>query len=388
MQSFALTFIFLFLLIPGFCWAFPDEPKSLEGVLTEATAKIRSDDLVGAETILRDGVAAFGDHPDLLKVLGTVYQRQQRFQESIDVFRKVLKRAPVYPEVNLFVGISYYALNQFSDAITALNAELATNPKDRESRYYLALALDASDRKFDAIQQLEKLLVENPQDAQALYQLVRCYKLATHGAFSRLSKVAPESEFLLALRAETNAENDKSKEAIEQYKQVLVKNPEFPGVHFALGEIYWKLAQYEQAMKELQLSLNEDPRHPIGNYYVGDILVKDLKYEDAISHLSLAVAGDPKLMQAHFLLGKCYMTTGKFQEALKHSLAAEELAPENPSTHYQLSQIYARLNEKAKSQTQVEIFGRLTKESKAQIEQTLQLSIDKGSGKTTEPARK
>jgi predicted Zn-dependent protease len=208
-------------------------------LLTQATERIRSNDLAGAETILRDGLSAFGDLPDLLKVLGTVYQRQQRFQESIDIFRKVLKRAPVYPEVNLFMGISYYALNQFRDAIAALNAELAANPKDRESRYYLALALDALDHKLEAIQQLEKLLVENPQDTQALYQLVRSYKAATHGAFNRLSKLSPESEFVLALRAETNAENDKSKEAIEQYKQVLVKNPEFPGVHFALGEVYW-----------------------------------------------------------------------------------------------------------------------------------------------------
>ena len=162
------------------------------------------------------------------------------------------------------------------------------------------MALDASDRKLEAIQQLETLLTDNPQDTQALYQLVRYYKLAAHGAFNRLSKAAPDSEFLLALRAETNAENNKSKEAIEQYKQVLVKNPEFPGIHFALGEIYWKMAQYDPAMKELKLALDEEPSHPIGNYYVGDILAKELKYDDAISHLRLAVAGNPKLMQAQF----------------------------------------------------------------------------------------
>jgi tetratricopeptide (TPR) repeat protein len=380
--------LMLFILANGLYFSVPDEPRSLESLLAQAAQRIRSNDLTGAETILRDGLSALGDLPDLLKVLGTVYQRQQRFQESIDVFRKVLKRAPVYPEVNLFMGISYYALNQFNDAVTALNAELAANPKDRESRYYLALALDASDRKFDAIAQLEKLLVDNPQDTQALYQLVRSYKAATHGAFNRLSKLAPQSDFLLALRAEANAENEKSKEAIEQYKQVLVKNPEFPGIHFALGEICWKLARYEEAMKELQLSLDEDPSHPIGNYYVGDILVKELKYEDAISHLRLAVAGDPKLMQAHFLLGKCYITTGKLQDALRHLLKAEELAPENTSTHYQLSQVYARLEEKDKSQKHLEIFGRLTRESKAQTEKTLQLSNDNGLEKAAEPARK
>src|SRR5262245_44286234 len=219
--------LLLCLLAPEFCLAFFDEPQSPEALLTQAADKVRANDLTGAEATLRDGLKTFGDQPDLLKALGTVYQRQQRFQESIEVFQKILKRAPVYPEVNLFSGISYYALNQFSQAIVALNHELAANPKDRDTRYYLALALDASDRKLEAIQQLEALLIDNPRDTQALYQLVRSYKLAAHGAFNRLAKAAPDSEFLLALRAETNAEADKSKEAIEQYRQVLIKSPEF-----------------------------------------------------------------------------------------------------------------------------------------------------------------
>jgi predicted Zn-dependent protease len=364
-------------LAPEFCLALVDEPKSLEGLLTQAAGKVRSKDLAGAEATLRDGLSVFGDQPDLLKALGDVYQRQQRFQESIEIFQKILKRAPVYPEANLFIGVSYYALNQFNNAIVALNHELAANPKDRESRYYLALALDASDRKLEAIQQLETLLVDNPQDTQTLYQLVRSYKVAAHGAFNRLAKLAPDSDFLLALRAETNAETDKSNEAIAQYKQVLLKSPEFPGIHFALGEIYWKMARYEPAMNELKLATDEEPSHPIGNYYIGDILVKELKYDNAISHLRLAVTSNPKLMQAQFLLGKCYMMTGKLQDALRHLLIAEGLAPENTSTHYHLSQVYARLDEKEKSQRHLEIFGKLTKGSKVQTEKMLQLSSER-----------
>src|SRR5262245_54324365 len=124
MRFFTWTLV-LSVLTQGWSLTLSDDPKSLEGLLTESSAKVQAGDLAGAESLLKTGLNAFGDDPDLLKALGTVYQRQLRFLESIEVFQKILKRAPVYPEVNLCIGISYYALNQFNDAVAALNAELA-----------------------------------------------------------------------------------------------------------------------------------------------------------------------------------------------------------------------------------------------------------------------
>jgi tetratricopeptide (TPR) repeat protein len=348
--------------------------QSLETLLTQATGKVQQQEFEQAEKLLQQGLTTYGDHPDILKVLGTVYQSQGRYQESIDVFLRILKRAPVYPEVNLFLGVSYYSTNQFEKAVEALNNELQGNPKDFESRYYLGLALDALGRKVEAVLQLENLLQDNPQDAKALYQLTRFYKTSTHRTFQRLVKAAPDSDFVIALRAELDAENGKLVEAMKQYRRVLAKNADFPGIHFAIGQIHWQQAQYTEAMIELKLALDEDPNHPLGNYYAGDILAKDLRYEEAIGHLRQAVAADDKLMQAHFLLGKSYITTGKLEEALDHLLKAEKLAPESTPTHYQLSQVYARLNNREKSQRHLEIFQKLTQENKDQIEKRLQSS--------------
>ena len=93
-------------------------------------------------------------------------------------------------------------------------------------------------------------------------------------------------------------------------------------------------------------------------------------------------------MQAQFLLGKCYLAVGQLQDALQHLLIAEELAPENTATHYQLSQLYARLNQPSQSQKHLEIFGRLTRENKAQIERKLELSTDNRLQKPNAPTEK
>src|SRR5205814_8948983 len=67
------------------------------------------------------------------------------------------------------------------------------------AEYYLALALHASDRNLEAIQQLEALLAEHPDDVAALYQLVLFDRGGAQEASQRVVRVAPDSEWSLAL---------------------------------------------------------------------------------------------------------------------------------------------------------------------------------------------
>jgi predicted Zn-dependent protease len=68
-----------------------------------------------------------------------------------------------------------------------------------------------------------------------MYQLVVDYKAAAQQASQRLAKKAPNSEFTRAIRAEVLADGDRFDEAIGEFKEVMRKNPEFPGIHLALG---------------------------------------------------------------------------------------------------------------------------------------------------------
>ena len=52
---------------------------------------------------------------------------------------------------------------------------------------------------------------------------------------------------------------EKFPEAIKEYNKVLERNPNFPGVHEALGELYHRKVDYAIAEKEFRLALLEDP---------------------------------------------------------------------------------------------------------------------------------
>ncbi len=322
----------------------------------------KNKDYAGAERAYRQASAVSPDNAEILKALGVVCQKQLKYKESLDAFQEILKRAPQYPGVNLLLGISYYSLNEFDKAVESERRELVGDPSSHQARYYLALALNALDRRAEAIEQLERLRADNPRDPALLYQLALFYKHATEHIGQELAELSPDSEWAHALKGELYADGQRYQEAILEFQEALKKNPDFPGMHFALGQVYWLQRDYEHAQPQLELALMEDPLQPLANFYMGDILVSRKEFQKAIPHLAVTISTYPKLTQAYFLLGKCYAGAGDRQRALGAFKKALEQDPNYKEVHYQLSELYAGLGDKDKSQMELQIFQKLTKE--------------------------
>jgi len=268
-------------------------------------------------------------------------------------------------------------LNQFEKTIEAGQKELTGNPKDFQARYYVALALTSLERLPEAIHQLEILAADNPQDLAIQYQLIVDYKAAAQKGAERLAKAAPDSEFTHALNAEVLSDEDRLDQAILEFKEVLRVNPAFPGVHFAIGQIYWRKRDYEKAADELKLALQEDPNQPLANYYIADILVEQRNFKDAIPHLKIALSVYPQLTRAHFLMGKCLAGTGQSQAAVQEYNEALKLEPNYKEAHFQLYELYARLGDKQKSQEHLRISEKLMRESQERSIQHVEQGLEK-----------
>ena len=335
------------------------QPPNLDDYLRKAADCEKRQDYSGAEKIYQDAARNYPNQPEILKRLGIIYQTELKFQESIDTFDQVLKSAPQYPEVNFYEGMSYFGLNQYEKAIESFNKELAANPKYRRAYYYEAQAYRSLNRNADALRQYELLLQQDPKDKKALYQLIRFLKSATLQAIDQLADLDQNSVYMLVLRAESHTEEEKYPEAIAEYKQVLAKDPNFTGVHFALGELYYNKVDYANAEKELRLALQEDPNHPKANYYLADILIKAAKVKEAMPRLEIVVASNPTYMKGYFLLAKCYADEGRLEDAVKLFEKAAQVDPNDKNVHYQLAQMYQKLKQPAKAKEELQIFQKL-----------------------------
>ncbi len=336
-----------------------ERAASVDDYFTQARALEGQQNYAGAEQVYLEALKGYPQNPEVLKRLGIIYQTELKLAESIDTFQQVLQIDPNYSEVNFYLGLSYFGLNQYDKAIALFDKQLQIDPKYRRAHYYEAQVFGSLGRDSEAMRQYEILLKDDPTDQKSLYHLIRFLKGITLQALDQLGSIDPNSVYALVLKAESYSEVQDYTKAVEIYQQVLTKAPDFPGVHFAMGEDYYGKVDFPNAEKELRIALQDDPAHPKANYYLADILVKDGRLKEAIPHLELSVPADPGFMKGYFLLGKCYAAVGKLPEAQKLLEKATTLDPTDKNVHYQLAQLYTKLNEPAKSQEQMQIFQKL-----------------------------
>ncbi len=255
--------------------------EGLQNLLSHAIELENSKDYAGAERVYREALLASADDPEILKRLGLVCQQQGKYDESIEIFQRILRRAPVYPGVNSLLAISYYSLNKFGETIEASRKELTGNPKDKQARYYLALALSASGQLFEAIQQLEGLQAEDPQNLAVVYQLVVDYKAAAQQTGQRLVKMAPDSEFAHAMRAEALADGERFDQAIVEFKEALRKNPDFPGIHLAMA------GDDQRALQVFKKALERDPSYKEVHFQLQELYARLGNKEKSLEHLQV-----------------------------------------------------------------------------------------------------
>jgi len=346
--------------------------QTLESLLAQAKQLEDSRNYDGAIKIYQQATRAYPDQPEVLKRLGVVYQTELKFAESIDTFQRALRIDPQYPEINFYLGVSYLGYNDYDKALDYFNRELKAHPDYRRAHLYAAKALLAMGREGEAVEHYQILGKQNPKDARVWFELASLYRSLAQHAFQQLENVDPDSFMLDVLRAEANADELHYDDAIAGYQKALKKQPDFPGLHFALGRIYYKLDKPAQAEPELRQALKEDPENPPANYMLGQILLHEQKPEEALPLLQLAVNGDPTFMKGQLELGKCYLRLGKLPEAQKALTAAAAADPRSPAPHVLLVQVYAQLDDEGKREAEMALIRKLEQESRATAQGNLE----------------
>jgi tetratricopeptide (TPR) repeat protein len=314
-----------------------------------------------AESIYQKVLALDPKNAEALKRLGILEQTELRFDESIQLFKRILSEQSDYPQVNFFLGLSYYGRHDLKNAFGSFNQELKTSAPHPATRYYLALVLEAEGRTNEAIDQLNEVAAQNPDKPEVLYELARLHVDASFRAIDRLRRIDPDSFQNHAFMAQLYGQEGHYEAAISEYQAALQKQPDTVGIHFPLGVAYRRLHQFEAAEKELLLALQESPDDPHTNLSLGDIALYQKQFNKALPYLKRAAAVQPKDADTHLFLGRCYVGLGELQQAEAELLLTVRLAPNDPRSHFTLAQIYQKLDRPTDRQRELDIFNRLSK---------------------------
>jgi tetratricopeptide (TPR) repeat protein len=213
--------------------------------------------------------------PDLALIhqsLGVVYHLQNLFPEAIMAFQKALSLDQNLWGSRLFLGMGYYRTNQFSKAIPELQKAMELNPRQAtaDALHWLASSYLALGQFEESVQQWQRLVQLKPRDLEVLYNLAQAYSRFSSSLFEEMGRIDLHSAEAHRLQAEWFESQDRPVIAIEEYAKAAELRPDWEGIYSAIGNVYLRLGDFENARNAFEEELKITPedemvRHQLAN---------------------------------------------------------------------------------------------------------------------------
>jgi tetratricopeptide (TPR) repeat protein len=285
---------------------------------------------------------------------GQYLLRKARFADAIGPLETAVRYRKI-PESVLLLAFDLEQMRKFTDAMAALNGGLAIfsgnadilqmrteltgkYPELRDSRgVFLPPPLI---EKVRTASELRATLVRDSRNEDALYLLSELYSERSTQLFERLDHIAPGSAQVLRIRGLNAEAAGDFKQAEDCYRQVLAKEPQAPGGHYALGHLLRQLGRDADAKPEFERELQIDPGNQLAYFELGSMLLVSGDVSVAVPMLEKAVKLQPKLADPKIELAKGYIQLKRATEAIPLLKSVIAMQPEDPTAHYLLSRSF------------------------------------------------
>jgi tetratricopeptide (TPR) repeat protein len=289
---------------------FEEATRQLEGLLS------RTEKANGAYTPSeRNNRAIF------LERLGSVYRDQNKTQQAVETFRKMLSLGDD-PAVRAYQQMveSYRDAKDWSNATAAAREGTAKFPKDSGLQMVLA-GQEADNGQGDAaIARVKAMLKGNHSSDREVW-------IALAQMYSRLRRYS-EAEKAVAKALEYSA-----KQEDKDY------------VNFIAGSIYERQKKYPEAENYFRKVIASDPKSATALNYLGYMLAdRGSRLDEALSLIRRAIALDPQNGAYLDSLGWVQFKLGKYDLAEATLRKAMERLDNDPTVHEHLGDVYQKTN--------------------------------------------
>ena len=209
------------------------ESRSPTFLLQQAAAADAGTNGAWREYLIRRALELDPSNTDALEELGTLLRVLRRFEEALDVLRRLEQRVPDDPRLVGDIGRCLSGLKRYGEAEVQLRRAL-DGLDDANNRYDLGLVFDRTGRLAEAMTEYRRALAHNPTHRDALNNLGIAYARA-----GRLDQAAA------------------------QFERLVAADPANPDAHANLGAMLLSTGQPDRAALEFQAALEIDPGHAV-----------------------------------------------------------------------------------------------------------------------------
>ena len=222
-------------------------------------------------------------------------------------------------------------------------------------------ALVRSGHITEALREMRDLERENPNDPNLQFEIGELLQELAASRAERLQKLAPDSAQVHELIGKSLESHQKAAEALAEYELAARADPSLPGIHFLIGNLFWKQRDFAAAKPALESELALNPSHAFANLRMGEILlVTDADAPlHAIPYLKKAVADSHTGLEAHRELGRALRMAHQYQEAFQELQLVVKERPDDERVHAQLAALYRDRGDSQNARKELEIQRRI-----------------------------
>lgn len=272
---------------------------------------------------------------------GAAHLEKKEYARALRQFQAAAKIRPGDAAIQFNIGLALYGMGRYREALTPLAKALAHPPSANQARYLRGVIFFES-REFDACaRELEGLRADTRFGEHALYMLEESYRNLSDArrsreAFLELGTRYPESAYLHKLMGMAHEwANDDSK-AIAEFKEALRVNPLLPEAAFAIGYIYFKQGNHEEARAWFGKELQTDPRSAKAHHYLGEMEYARENWDEAAARYRKAIECDARFPEPWVGLGSVFEQKGELGEAIQAFREAVRLNPKDSRARFKL----------------------------------------------------
>ena len=278
---------------------------------------------------------------DLWKKRASLYLKKGNVDAAFRDLNSALELNNKDPESFILLSDIYFAIGQENNSISSIKKAIDLDPTNPD--YYLKMA------KFklmlgnfeSAIAFADKVLSMKPENSEAFYvKAISNLELKDTTNAMQMIMVAANLDttfFAANLNAAVLLDNDNDTTAIKYYKRALNTKPDNLITEYSLAMFYQKQGQFKKALETYKSLTSKHPDYSQSYYNQGYIYFTEyLDFKKALEMFNKAVETDPNYTEAVYNLGRVYEAMGdtlkakeKYREALKlttnYELAIEGL---------------------------------------------------------------
>jgi tetratricopeptide (TPR) repeat protein len=254
-----------------------------------------------------------------LERLGTVYRDQDKYNEAIEAFRKMIALG----DDNAVRGYqqiidTYREAKQWQQATVVAKEATQKLPNDRGLQMVYAAQLADTGAPDKALAEVQSMLKGKGDDRDVYITLAQMN--------TRLKRW------------------DDAQKALDKAEQLSTKPDDKEYVYFLRGSSFERQKKYDQAEEMFRKVLASDPQNAMTLNYLGYMLAdRGMKLEEAVGLIKKAVELEPSNGAYMDSLGWAYFRQGKFELAEEELVKASQRIGTDPTVHDHLGDVYQKM---------------------------------------------